>query len=387
MDFQLNEDQSRLRKTARRFAREEVAPAAAEFDQSREFPHEIVERARERGLANLLSPARYGGEDLGPVELCIVAEELSWGCVGIAGAVLLNNLAADCLNLAATDEQKAEYFPRLCRTGGFASYSVTEPGAGSDVASLETRAERRGDGWVLNGSKMWVGHGWEADFMVVFARTGPGAGHRGVSAFLVDADLPGVEVVRRLPKLGQRAYSSCEVEFHDAELPGKALLGGEGEGFKIAMGVFDRSRPMVAAEAVGLSQRALDESLGYSMQREAFGEPIVSFQGTGFKVAEMGMRVEAARLLTHKAAHKAASGEKNSLEAAYAKTFAADTAMWAATEAVQVFGGRGYHEEYPVEKLFRDAKVLQIYEGTNEVQRQIMVRELTRRAKTEATSR
>lgn len=386
MEFQLNEDQSQLREAARRFAREEVAPAAAEFDQSREFPHEIVERAREQGLANLLSPARYGGEDLGPVELCIVAEELSWGCVGIAGAVLLNNLAADCLNLAATEEQKAEYFPRLCRTGGFASYSVTEPGAGSDVASLETRAERHGDKWVLNGSKMWVGHGWEADFMVVFAKTDPEAGHRGVSAFLVDADLPGVEVVRRLPKMGQRAYSSCEVEFRDAELPGQALLGEEGEGFKIAMGVFDRSRPMVAAEAVGLSQRALDESLGYSMQREAFGAPIVSFQGTGFKVAEMGMRVEAARLLTHKAAYKAAQGEKNSLESAYAKTFAADTAMWAATEAVQVFGGRGYHEEYPVEKLFRDAKVLQIYEGTNEVQRQIMVRELTKQAKAEAAS-
>ncbi len=387
MEFEFNEDQQRLRETARRFAREEVAPAAAEFDHSREFPHEIVERAREQGLANLLSPERHGGEGLGPVELCIVAEELSWGCVGIAGAALLNTPPADCLNLAATDEQKAEYFPRLCRAGGFASYSVTEPGAGSDVASLQTRAERRGDKWVLNGSKMWVGHGWEADFMVVFAKTDPEAGHRGVSTFLVDADLPGVEVVRRLPKMGQRAYSSCEVEFRDAELPAKSLLGEEGEGFKIAMGVFDRSRPMVAAEAVGLSQRAMDESLEYSMQREAFGEPIISFQGTGFKVAEMGMRVEAARLLTHKAAWKAANGEKNSLEAAYAKTFAADTAMWAATEAVQVFGGRGYHEEYPVEKLFRDAKVLQIYEGTNEVQRQIMVRELTKQAKADAASR
>jgi acyl-CoA dehydrogenase len=216
--------------------------------------------------------------------------------------------------------------------------------------------------------------------MVVFAKTEPDAGHRGISAFVVDADLPGVEVKRKIPKMGQRAYSSCEVVFHDVELPGDALLGEEGEGFRLAMKVFDRSRPMVASFAVGLAQRCLDEALGYAGQREAFGQPIAAFQGVGFKLAEMGMKTEAARLLTHKAAWRAARGERNTLEAAYAKTFAADTAMEAATEAVQVFGGRGYSQDYPVEKLFRDAKALQIYEGTGEVQRQIMVRELGRAA-------
>lgn len=380
MEFGFNEEQLRLKELARRFAREEVAPVAARHDRTGEFPHELVERARPAGLANLLAPERYGGEGLGPVEVCLVSEELSWGCVGIAGAVLLNNLAADCLAIAGTAAQKEEYLPRLCAPGGFASYAMTEPDAGSDVAGIRTTATRRpGGGWVLDGHKMWTGHATEASFMVVFAKTDPGAGRRGISAFLVDADLPGVEVTRKLPKMGQRAYSSCEVEFHDVELSEGSLLGREGEGFGVAMRVFDRSRPMVASFGVGLAQRALDEALAYATEREAFGQPIISFQGTSFKLAEMGMKTEAARLLTYKAAWQAAQGERNTLGAAYAKTMAADTAMWSAVEAVQVFGGRGYSEDFPVEKLLRDAKAIQIYEGTGEIQRTIMVRELARR--------
>ena len=225
---------------------------------------------------------------------------------------------------------------------------------------------------------MWIGHAAEAGFMVVFAKTDPEAGRRGISAFLVDRNLPGVEVTRKLPKMGQRAYSSCEVEFRDVELSGGSLLGGEGEGFGVAMRVFDRSRPMVAAFGVGIAQRALDEALAYAMEREAFGQSLISFQGTSFKLAEMGMKTEASRLLMHKAAWQVARGGRNTLQAAYAKTLAADTAMWSAVEAVQVFGGRGYSEDYPVEKLLRDAKAVQIYEGTNEIQRTIMVRELAR---------
>jgi acyl-CoA dehydrogenase len=264
---------------------------------------------------------------------------------------------------------------------------MTEPEAGSDVASIKTRATRSGDRWVLDGRKMWTGHASQAAFMVVFAKTDPEAGRRGISAFLVDRELPGAEVIRDLPKLGQRAYSSGEVEFRGVELPKNSLLGREGEGFRLAMKVFDRSRPMVAAFGVGLAQRALDEALRYATEREAFGRPISEFQGIGFKLAEMGMKTEAARLLTHKAAWLAARGESNTLEAAYAKAFAADTAMWSAVEAVQVFGGRGYSEDYPVEKLLRDAKAIQIYEGTSEIQRTIMVRELTRatEAKREVT--
>jgi acyl-CoA dehydrogenase len=380
MEFEQTGEQSRLIERARGFAREQIAPAAAEHDRTAEFPHEVAEKARREGLANLIAPEEYGGEGLGPVEVCMICEELSWGCLGIGGAISLNNLAADCLNIAGTDAQKDKYLARLCAEGGFASYAATEPEAGSDVAGISTRAERRNGTWVLSGEKMWTGHAAEAAFMVVFAKTEPDAGHRGISAFVVDADLPGVEVKRKIPKMGQRAYSSCEVVFHDVELPGDALLGEEGEGFRLAMKVFDRSRPMVASFAVGLAQRCLDEALGYAGQREAFGQPIAAFQGVGFKLAEMGMKTEAARLLTHKAAWRAARGERNTLEAAYAKTFAADTAMEAATEAVQVFGGRGYSQDYPVEKLFRDAKALQIYEGTGEVQRQIMVRELGRAA-------
>ena len=382
-----SEEQSRLRELARSFAREEVAPAAAEHDRAATFPHELVEKARELGLANILAPERYGGEGLGPVELCVVSEELSWGCVGIAGAILLNNLAADCLLAAGTEAQKQEYLARLCEPGGFASYAATEPDAGSDVAGISTRAERRGGGWLLNGQKMWTGNATQAGFMVVFAKTDPGAGSRGISAFLVDSDLPGVEVVREIPKLGQKAYSSCEVEFRDVELPQSALLGRENEGFLVAMKVFDRSRPMVAAFGVGLAQRALDEALAFATEREAFGRPIVEFQGTGFKLAEMGMKVEAARLLTQKAAGLAGRGERNTLEAAYAKAFAADTAMWAAVEAVQVFGGRGYSEDHAAAKLFRDAKAIQVYEGTAEIQRTIMVRELTKKAKAGAQAR
>ena len=379
--MQLTEEQLRFREKARTFARETVAPAAAEHDRTAEFPHEIVERAREIGLSNLLAPEEYGGEGLGPMELCIASEELSWGCVGISGAVLLNNLAADCLLVAGTEQQKRAYLSRLCAPGGFASYAATEPDAGSDVAGIKTRAERREGGWLLNGQKMWTGNADEADFMVVFAKTDPESGWRGVSAFLVDNDLPGVEVTRNIPKLGQKAYSSCEVEFRDVELAEDALLGEEGEGFLVAMKVFDRSRPMVAAFGVGLAQRALDEALAFAMEREAFGRPIVEFQGTGFKLADMGMKVEASRLLMQKAAALAARGERNTLEAAYAKAFAADTAMWAAVEAVQVFGGRGYSEDHPVAKLFRDAKAIQVYEGTAEIQRTIMVRELTKQAK------
>ena len=249
------------------------------------------------------------------------------------------------------------------------------------MAGIRTRATKRGGRWILDGRKTWTGHGSEASFMVVFAKTNPEAGWRGISTFLVEKDLAGVEVLRKLPKMGQRAFSSCEVEFRGVELPETALLGSEGEGFKIAMKVFDRSRPMVAAFAVGLAQRALDEALRYSMEREAFGLAIVAFQGTGFKIAEMGMKTEAARLLMHKAAWRATRGERNTLEASYAKAFAADTAMWSAVEAVQIFGGRGYDEDYPVEKLLRDAKALQIYEGTSEIQRTIMTRELTRAAR------
>ena len=375
MDFTLNADEREIQSLARDFARREIVPVAAEYDQRAVFPHAVVEKARGLQLMSLGVPVQYEGSGLGAVAVAVVAEELAWGCAGIAACILLNDLVALPLLLAGTSGQRAKYFPLLAQ--GVASYALTEPDAGSDAAAIGTLAARTPDGYRLTGRKTWISHAPEAAFFVVFAKTDPAAGSRGLSAFLVDRDLPGVSVGMPLPKMGQRASSAAEVTFRDVPLPRDALLGAEGEGFTLAMRVFDRSRPMVAAFGVGVAQRALDEAAGYASRRETFGRKLKSHQGIGFKLAEMGMRAEAARLLTRKAAWQVDAGQGNTLAAAYAKAFAADSAMWAATEAVQVFGGYGYSQEYPVEKLMRDAKVLQIYEGTSEIQRIIMVRELT----------
>jgi acyl-CoA dehydrogenase len=366
-----------IRNVAREFARNEIAPVSAYFDKTAEFPHEIQRKARELGLVNVIIPEEYGGSGLSAVEMIIVAEELAWGCAGIAvGGIAINTLTAQPILLAGAEEQKKKYLGILSR--GYGSYCVSEPNAGSDVASMRTSARKLKDKYILNGQKTWISNANEASFYVVFAKTSPDRGHRGISAFIVDRDAPGVEVSKKLHKMGQRASDACEVAFKDVELPPESLLGSEGEGFKLAMKVFDHTRPLIAALGVGISQRALDECISYSREREAFGRPILDFQGVSFKIAEMGMRTEAARLLAYNAAWKAAKGERNTLEASYAKTFSSDTAMWAATEAVQIHGGYGYSEEYPLEKLMRDAKVLQIYEGTNEIQRVVMAKELTR---------
>jgi len=377
MAFLLTEEQQMIKNLAGEFARNEIAPLAGHYDKKAEFPHPIVAKARELGLTNLSIPVRYGGVGLSPIEMVLVIEELAWGCTGIAvAAVVVNDLTANPILLAGNEAQKKKYLGLLIE--GFGSYCVTEPNAGSDMAAISTRARRVEKGYVLQGQKTWISNAEEASFFVVFAKTDPDAGHHGISAFLVDRNLPGVKVSKKFPKMGQRASDSCEVVFDQVEIPSEALLGKEGEGFKLAMRVFDHTRPVIAALGVGLSQRALDESLRYSLERMAFGKPIIDFQGVGFKIAEMGMRTEAARLLTYNAAWRIARGERNTLSASYAKTFASDTAMWSAIEAVQIHGGYGYSEEYPVEKLMRDAKVMQIYEGTNEIQRLIMVRELTK---------
>jgi acyl-CoA dehydrogenase len=377
MDFDFTEEQKMIRSVAREFARNEIAPRAEYYDRNYEFPHEIQRKARELGLINVIIPEEYGGSGLSAIEMIIVTEELAWGCAGIAvGGIAINTLTAQPILLAGDSEQKKKYLGILSQ--GYGSYCVSEPNAGSDVASMRTSARKLKDMYILNGQKTWISNANEASFYVVFAKTDPDEGHKGISAFIIDRDLPGVEVSKKLRKMGQRASDACEVIFNDVELSKKSLLGREGDGFKLAMKVFDHTRPLIAALGVGVSQRALDECISYSKEREAFGRPILDFQGVSFNIAEMGMRTQAARLLTYNAAWKAARGERNTLEASYAKTFASDTAMWAATEAVQIHGGYGYSEEYPVEKLMRDAKVLQIYEGTNEIQRVVMAKELTK---------
>ncbi len=376
MDFALTEEQVMISDLAKKFAHEVIAPNAAEFDASAEFPKDITEQARELGLMNVSVPDEFGGTGGSVLDLILVAEQLGWGCSGIGLAILLNNLAADPINIAANEEQRKKYFGLLSES--FGAYALTEPSAGSDVSGIKTRAVRKGNDWVINGQKIWISNASVASFFVVFAKTDPDKGTYGITAFLVDRDLEGVSVGKPLPKMGQKASPACEIFFEDVVVSDAQRLGNENEGFKIAMRVFDRSRPMVGAMATGLAQRALDEALRYATERQAFGKPVIEQQGVGFKISDIGMRTQAARLLSRQAAWTKDQGENNTLLASYAKTFGSDTGMWAATEATQILGGYGYSKEYPMEKLMRDAKVMQIYEGTNEIQRLVMQRQLAK---------
>ena len=376
MDFALTEEQTMISELAQKFAREVIAPNAAEFDTKAEFPTDIVSQARELGLMNVSVPEEFGGTGGSVLDLILVAEQLGWGCSGIGLAILLNNLAADPINVAANEEQRKKYFGLLAES--FGAYALTEPSAGSDVSAIKTRAERKGKDWVLNGQKIWISNASVARFFVVFAKTAPDKGTYGITAFLVDRDVQGLSVGKPLAKMGQKASPACEVFFEDVVLGDGQRLGKENEGFKIAMRVFDRSRPMVGAMATGLSQRALDESLRYATERQSFGKSIIEHQAIGFKISEMGMRTEASRLLARKAAWAKDHNLNNTLLASYAKTYGSDTGMWAATEATQILGGYGYSREYPTEKLMRDAKVMQLYEGTNEIQRIVMQRQLVK---------
>ena len=377
MNFQLTEEQTLIRNAAREFARAEIQPIAAQCDREAHFPMEIMDKARATGLVNVTVPEACGGPGLGVFELALVTQELAWACAGINGTLSLNSVVADVFHVAGSSGQREAVFKRLAQ-GQFGAYALTEPSAGSDVSGVRTRAVRKGDGYVLNGSKIWISNATLADFFVVFARTDPDGGHRGLSLFLVERSAPGLRVGTALGKMGQRAAPAAEVFFEDVEVEESARIGEEGEGFLVAMKVFDRSRPMVAAGALGLMQRALDESVEYARTRQTMGKPIIEHQAIGHKLADMAMRTEAARLLVLQSAWLLDNGQRNTQQAAYAKTFAADSAMAVTTDAVQVFGGMGYSTDYPVEKLFRDAKVFQIYEGTSEIQRNIIARELMR---------
>ncbi|MDO4245883.1 MAG: acyl-CoA dehydrogenase family protein [Deinococcus sp.] len=376
MDFLLSDDERQLQQLARQFTGREIIPHAAELDQTKAFPQEIYEKALKLGLLNLTVPEEYGGAGLGCTALTIVTEELCRGCVGVGAALSINSLAADAIIHHGSEEQKQWVLPRLV-AGELASYAATEPGAGSDVAGLQTRAVRDGDEYVLSGSKTWISNANRASFFVVFARTGE-AGAKGLSVFIVEKGTPGLRVGEPLSKLGQRCAPTCEVFFDDCRIPASQRIGEEGQGFRIAMDAFDHSRPMVAAFGVGVHARCLEESLAYAQTRQTMGQPIIRHQLIAAKLAEMSTNLEAARLLMYRAAWLVDHGQRNTLAASQAKLFAAESVMAAATEAVQIFGGMGYSTEYPVEKLFRDAKVLQIYEGTSEIQKMVIARELQR---------
>lgn len=377
--FALTEEQKMLQKMAREFALKEIIPVAAEFDEKAIFPDEIFRRGLELGIVNMNIPAEYGGVGATVFEECLVAEELAYGCTGISTSISTNNLGALPIILAGSEKQKQYWLgERLMEQGQFVSYGLTEAAAGSNVVGIETRAEKKGSAYIINGSKTFITNASHADFFTIFAKTDPAAGHGGMTAFVVDRNSPGVKVGRKFDKLGQRASDTAEIVFEDVEVPEDNRLGDEGTGFYLAMKVFDHSRPGVAAAAVGLQRRALEESVRYAKERHAFGVPIYQHQAIGHKIADMAIHYEASRLLVWQAAWQVDAGIANPRVPAYAKAFAADMATRAAVDAVQVFGGYGFMKEYPVEKLLRDVKIFQIYEGTSEIQRNIIVRELFR---------
>ncbi len=377
MDFELNPEQREIRELARRFSDREIVPRAAEADRDKRFPSEVHQRAQELGLLSINLPESVGGGGLGCLELVLVTEAFCRGCLGIGTALCVNALATEPIVIAGTDMQRARYLGAAAN-GALASFAMTEPGAGSDVAGIRTRAERVEGGYRLSGSKIWISNANLAEYLVVFAKTEADAGHRGMSACIVPTASDGLSGGEPLGKLGQRCAPTCEVFLDQVFVPDDHRLGEEGEGFPLAMSVFDHSRPMVAAFGVGLIERCLDESLAYASERTSMGKRLIDHQAVAHKLAEMRMKLEAARLLTYQSAWLMDQGRPNTIAASMAKAFAADAAMWAANEAVQIFGGMGYSTEYPVEKLFRDAKVLQIYEGTSEIQRNIIARELQR---------
>jgi len=381
MQFELTDELRMLQELARDFTRKEIIPKAEQYDRSGEWPWEIFHKAREVGLINLNIPEAYGGIGASLLEECIVTEEMAYGCTGIQTALMLNQLGTLPILLAGNEEQKSHYLGQLQHEGKIVSYALTEPDAGSDVAGIKSTATKQGDHYLLNGTKTWITDAPVANFFVLFAKSDPAAGHRGMSAFLVERDTPGLTVGNPLEKMGQHAAQAAQIFLEDVAVPAKNRLGREGDGFLIAMGVFDKSRPPVSAAACGLARRALDEAVNYAGTRTTFGKPIYQHQGVGFMLADMKIRAEAARGLAWKAAWLIDQGKRNTSEAAIAKAFCADAAMQNATDAVQVFGGNGYSREYPVEKLMRDAKIYQIYEGTTQIQKMIILRELYRTEK------
>ncbi|HEY2387263.1 MAG TPA: acyl-CoA dehydrogenase family protein [Candidatus Binatia bacterium] len=378
LSFELTPEQEQLKTTARRFAEEVIVPAAPRHDEEESFPHEVCRKAWELGLMNVGIPREYGGLGLGELDTCLLVEQLNWGCSGIANALAANGLATHPLLIAGSDEQKRTYLSQLTDDCGYAAFAITEPGAGSDVAGMQTTFKRVGDEYVITGTKHFISNGTVANWYTVFARPEKTKRHEGITCFVFPSDLPGITRNKMKHKLGQRAADTAEIVFEEVRIPRSALVGEEGQGFKIAMQTFDRSRPEIAAIAIGLSQRALDECVRYAQERQQFGQAIASFQAIQFMLADMAVAVEAMRLLTYKAAWMIDSGAPASIVSSYAKAFGADQAMRIATDAVQVFGGYGYMKEYPVEKLMRDAKLLQIYEGTSQIQRVVIARNLLR---------
>lgn len=375
VNFDPTPEQEALREMVRKFSANEIRPRAAEWDRDGVFPLELFRKAFDLGLMTGFIPEIHGGQGLTMLDTCILEEEISWGCCGVATSMNTNALALGPILLAGTVEQKRLFVEPFATEFRFASFCLTEPGAGSDAGGIATTARREGDGYVLDGRKCFITNGAHASQYTVFASTDRSRGHRGLSAFVVPRETPGVSSGKKEDKMGQRASETCDVLFEEVRVPEANRLGAEGEGFKIAMRTIDYARAAVAAMAVGVARAAYEHAVEYGRQRIQFGQPIAMNQAIYFLLADMATDIEAARLLTWKAAWIADQGKRNTKEASFAKAFAADLAMRAATDAVQIFGGYGYMKDYPVEKLMRDAKLLQIFEGTSQIQRMVIAKE------------
>ncbi|SEA70652.1 acyl-CoA dehydrogenase [Thalassobacillus cyri] len=379
MNFQLTEEQEMLRKMVRDFAKNEVEPTAAERDEEERFDREIFDKMAELGLTGIPWPEEYNGIGSDFVSYVIAVEELSRVCASTGVTLSAHiSLASWPIYKFGNEEQKKTFLAQLASGEKLGAYALSEPGAGSDVASMRTQAKLDGDQYVLNGSKVWITNGGVADIYIVFAKTDPDAGSRGISAFIVEKGTPGFTFGKKEKKLGIRSSPTTELIFEDCKVPKENLLGEEGKGFKIAMMTLDGGRNGIAAQAVGIAQGALDASVAYAKEREQFGKPIAQNQGVSFKLADMATDVEAARLLTYQAAYLESEGKPYAKASAMAKLYAGDAAMRHTVEAVQVYGGYGYTKDYPVERYMRDAKITQIYEGTNEIQRLVIGRMLTK---------
>ncbi|MCA1020887.1 acyl-CoA dehydrogenase [Halobacillus litoralis] len=379
MNFTLTEEQEMLRKMVRDFSKNEVEPTAAERDEEERFDREIFDKMAELGLTGIPWPEEYGGIGSDFISYVIAVEELSRVCASTGVTLSAHiSLASWPIYTFGTEEQKKKFLAPLAAGEKLGAYALSEPGAGSDVSSMRTQAKLDGDSYVLNGSKVWITNGGVADTYVVFAKTNQDEGNRGISAFIVEKDTPGFSTGKKEKKLGIRSSPTTELIFEDCRIPKGNLLGEEGQGFKIAMMTLDGGRNGIAAQAVGIAQGALDESVAYAKEREQFGKPIAALQGISFKLADMATEIEASRLLTYQAAYLESEGLPYSKASAMAKLFAGDTAMKVTTEAVQVHGGYGYTKDYPVERYMRDAKITQIYEGTQEIQRLVIGRMVTK---------
>jgi acyl-CoA dehydrogenase len=376
VDFTLTDEQKDLQELVHNFAEKEIRPVAWELDKEGDWPQDIINKAHEVGLMNTHVPEEYGGPGLDYLSGCLIEEEFSWGCSGVATSLGANGLAGAPVLLGGSEATKKKYFGMLVEEPKLASFCLTEPDAGSDVAGMKTTAVLKGDKYVLNGSKCFITNGSYADWYTVFAKTDKEAGgHNGMTAFIVDRNLDGVTVDKKEDKLGQRASNTATISFNDVEVPVENRLGQENQGFKLAMMTLDRTRPGVASMAVGISRAAMEFAVEYSKERIQFGVPIAMHQAIQFLIADMATKIEAGRNMAWKSAWQLDQGLRNTLTSSHAKRFAADSCMEITVDAVQVYGGYGFIKDYPVEKLMRDAKIMQLYEGTSQIQRLVIARE------------